>query len=212
MLENLRKHPIRTITTLAGIGLIALTLAKDNVHFGSVRLNNPKENHYTWGLAPSVKVKGKAKGNLHTFGLLGAGNTLGNDSTMTGNMRVYGLIGTMNTLENDSTITGNIRAQSLFLPMNNLENSTITGDMNVYGLIMSGNTLGRNSTITGNMSSYSLIMSGNTLGENSTITGNYNGKGLWVLTPKGSAFGSGTEIGLENYVHKIATVPSNSIE
>ena len=50
-------------------GLIALTSIKDNVHFGSVALNNPQENHYVWGILPETEIGGgKFKGKcLHNW-------------------------------------------------------------------------------------------------------------------------------------------------
>lgn len=102
------------ICALALTGLVAITSAKDNVHFGSVTLHNPQENHYVWGFLPTTEIKGKATGNFRTYGLLFGQNELGKNSQVTGNMSLYTLVGG-NTLGDNSSITGNIISKGLYI-------------------------------------------------------------------------------------------------
>ncbi len=125
---------------LLGAGLIALTATtalKDNVHFGSVTLNNPQENHYVFGIHQKTEIQGKnSKGNIYTLGLVGINELRGN-SQITGNMSAYGLMFAGNFLGYHSQITGN---------------------MSAYGSIIGENFLGYHSQITGNISNKGLFV------------------------------------------------------
>ncbi len=201
----IKENPKKSILGIGLAGLIATTALKDNVHFGSVTLNNPQENHYVWGILPTTKIQGvNSKGNIYTLGLVGGGNPLGDNSQITGDMNAYGLFVGKNELGDNSQITGNMNAYGLIGGVNELgDNSQITGNMNAYGLFFGENNLGNNSQITGNMGAYSLFIGNNALGNNSQITGNISNKGLFVYNSvAGSSLGSNDVKGLENYVHK----------
>ena len=67
----IKENPKKMIAGAGLAGLIAITSIKDNVHFGSVALNNPQENHYVWGIIPTTTLAGEnSRGNIYTFGLL----------------------------------------------------------------------------------------------------------------------------------------------
>ena len=113
LVKGVLKRPIRILAVAGLVGLSGLTIAKDNLHFGSMTLNNPQENHYVWGIAPKISVNGKAEGDMRAYGLGGGGNFVGDNSTLIGDMRAYGLIGGNNSVGDNSTLTGDIRAYSL---------------------------------------------------------------------------------------------------
>jgi len=132
-ISGLRKiinaHSKKIIIGLFLTGLVSIT-AKDNVHFGSVNLHNPKENHYAWGLKPTITIKGKAQGNYKSFGLIDGKNDIGDNSEVDGNMSSYGLIAGWNVIG---------------------DNSEVDGNMSGYGLIFGGNDIRNNSEINGNI-------------------------------------------------------------
>jgi len=66
LFKKIYKHKIKTCLIVGMMGLAALTISKDNVHFGSVTLHNPQGNHYVWGLIPVTRIAGNAKGNFRT--------------------------------------------------------------------------------------------------------------------------------------------------
>ena len=166
-LEAISKHPIRNTLSLGLAGLVLTTALKSNVHFsvGSLKIENPLENHYVWGVHPAVIIKGgKSKGNIYTIGLLGAINLLGEDilgedSRLKGDMNAYGLLGGGNLLTWGTMLTGNMNAYGTLLGKNELGyHSWIRGDMNAYGVLVSGNKPRISSFIKeGNMSSAGLI-------------------------------------------------------
>ena len=102
-------YPIKTVCALGLAGLVAVTALKDNVHFGSIKIHDPQENHYVWGIASLIEIEGKnSRGNFYNIGLIGSGIKLKKDSTFQGNMNSYGLVVGYNEMENNSTITGNM--------------------------------------------------------------------------------------------------------
>ncbi|MEK6934698.1 MAG: hypothetical protein AABW46_02360 [Nanoarchaeota archaeon] len=104
IVKKVIRKPIRN-SLLTGLAALVLTTAvRDNVHFGSIRLNNTQENHYIWGIFPTTEIYGNANGSIRTYGLFGAINSLGNTSTINGNVSGYGLIATRNELGDNSTI------------------------------------------------------------------------------------------------------------
>ena len=127
----------KTAVTLAlGTVLTTTTILKDNVHFGSVILNNPQKNQYVWGLLPSVKLRGKTDINLYSFGLFGAVNTV-KDNSQVNNMMAYGLI-VSNSVEDNSQVN-NMRAYVLVSGDNELWNhSRIIGNSRSIGFISEG--------------------------------------------------------------------------
>ena len=140
----IKENPKKMIAGAGLAGLIALTSIKDNVHFGSVELNNPQENQYVWGLFPETEINGEnSRGNIYTFGLFAGRNELRNNSQITGNMNVYGLFAGLNELRNNSQITGNMNAYGLFAGENDLENnSQITGDISNKGILVNNGVAG----------------------------------------------------------------------
>ena len=155
VLSWIKSHKIRSALCAGLLGLITTTALKDNVHFGSAKIYNPQENHYSWGLFPKLTFEGKnCQGNASAWGLA-----------------------ILSELEDDSSINGK---------------------MSSYGLFGGISRVGDNSTITGDMSSYGLVVGSSEVGDKSTITGDITSKGIFAVTPFGIAFGSNTEIGLEN--------------
>ena len=140
----IKENPKKMIAGAGLAGLIALTSIKDNVHFGSVALNNPQENHYVWGILPETEIGGEnSKGNVYTIGLLAGGNILKENSQLTGNMNAYSLLIGRNVLGNNSQITGNMNAYSLFFGENILKkNSQITGDISNKGFLVKNSVAG----------------------------------------------------------------------
>ena len=134
--HKINNHKVKYIAGIGLAGLVAITSLKDNVHFGAVNLNNPQENHYAWGLWPTIGISGKdIKGNFYSLGLLAGSNNLDANSTITGDMKAYGLL----------------------FGANNFDDSTITGDMKAYGLLVGWNIAEGNCKITGNIVSKGLI-------------------------------------------------------
>ncbi|MEK6823933.1 MAG: hypothetical protein AABY06_02755 [Nanoarchaeota archaeon] len=149
-LNWIKENPKKSILGIGLTALVATTALKDNVHFGSVQLDNPQKNQYAWGLFPTTTLAGEnAKGNIYTFGLVVGENHIGENSKITGNMNAYGLMAGANNLN---------------------ENSQITGNMNAYGLLIGRNVLGNNSQITGDISNKGIFVkntiAGFTLGSN----------------------------------------------
>src|SRR3989344_4958000 len=127
LLEKIREHKKKLCLAVGLAALIGVTAVKDNVHFGSVNIRDPQENHYSWGIGPATQVEGEGKCNIYTFGLL-AFNNVKENSKIEGNQRAYGLIAGVNVVGN---------------------NSSITGEQGAYGLIGGVNVAGNNSSITG---------------------------------------------------------------
>ncbi len=146
----IKENPKKSVLGIGLAGLIATTALKDNVHFGSVALNNPQENQYVLGILPTTEIHGKnSKGNIYTFSLIGGKNALKSNSQITGNMNTHSLVAGINILKSNSQITGN---------------------MNAYGLVVGENILGDNSKTTGNIFNRGLIvynsLAGISLGSN----------------------------------------------
>ena len=100
--KKLAEKPVRNITALGLAGLITLTAVKDNVHFGSVTLHNPQENHYVWGLAPTTTIKEGSKntnGNFYSAGIIYGKNKTENNVEVN-DMKAYGLFGENNVGDN----------------------------------------------------------------------------------------------------------------
>lgn len=140
-LNWIKENPTKSVLGIGLSALVATTSLKDNVHFGSVTLNNPQENQYVWGIWSETTIIGRnAKGNIHTIGLILGQNNFENNSKITGNMNAYGFIG------------------------GNRVFGEITGNMNAYGLIAGGNLLRENSKITGNISNKGILVRNNVAG------------------------------------------------
>ena len=180
--KKILERPIRNIVALGLAGLITITAAKDNVHFGSTTLHNPKENQYIWGIFPMTEIKGDAKGNIYTFGL------------------IYGA----NAVDKNRNVEGSIWANGLLVGGNEVgDNSKINEGMYANGLLVGGNEVGDNSKINEGMYANGLLVGGNEAGDNSVISGDVVSRGVIASTPLSWGLGSNKEVGLENYVHKI---------
>ena len=108
LISKITKNSRKSILAVGLATLVATTAIKDNVHFGSVTLNNPQESHYTWGLFPTTEVVGDAKGNFYTFGLLYGKNKFGQNSEIIGNASAYGIFIGRNDFGDAAKITGNL--------------------------------------------------------------------------------------------------------
>ncbi|MBI2045323.1 hypothetical protein HYT23_04665 [Candidatus Pacearchaeota archaeon] len=127
IIEWLKERPVKTALTLGLAGLVSVTALKDNVHFGSVNINNPQENHYTWGLAPITTITEATNPdvNLRTFGIIFAMNHAGENSEVR-DMSAYG---------------------GLLFGGNKAGDSSRVNDMSAYGLIFGVNDAGEGSMI-----------------------------------------------------------------
>ena len=135
IIEKLKNHSKKAIVTLGLVGLVATVAIKDNVHFGSVTLHDPQENHYAIGLIPTINIKGEANGNMRSYGLIMGNNSLGDGSSLTGDMSAYGLFGGNNSLGDGSSLTGDMSAYGLFGGNNSLgDGSSLTGDIISKGM------------------------------------------------------------------------------
>lgn len=181
LLEKIKNNPKKTIAVIGLAGLIAITTAKDNVHFNSITLDSPQENHYTFGILPTTEIRGDAKGNFYTIGLIVGENLIRENSSIVGDMSVYGLIVGVNSVE---------------------ENSSIVGDMYSHGLVMGLNLIKENSSIVGDMSAYGLIVGANDMLEESIITGNIFSHGITTMTPTEDGMGLSETTGLKNHTIK----------
>ena len=194
--------------TILGVGLTALlttTALKDNVHFESVQINNPQENHYVWGIIPTTTITGKdGKGKIRTFGLIYGASELENDSELKGDAKGYGLIFGRGRVGNNSNITGDAKGYGLIGGGGDVgNNSNITGDVKGYGLISGVGDVGNNSNITGDAKGYGLSFGVGKVGNNSNITGDLISKGLFSYNSiTGFKLFSSSVIGLKNYVVK----------
>lgn len=109
LVEKIIEHPKKSIFALGLAGLIALTAAKDNVHFGTTILKDVNENHYVWGLAPSTIIDDEdPKGNIYTFGILYEGNRFQVSATIEGDSVGIGGIGGYNDYSEKTEIKGNV--------------------------------------------------------------------------------------------------------
>src|SRR3989344_3885183 len=163
--KKLAEKPVRNITALGLAGLITLTAVKDNVHFGSVTLHNPQENHYVWGLAPTTTIKEGSKntnGNFYSAGIIYGKNKTENNVEVN-DMKAYGLFSGENNVE-----VNNMKAYGLFSGENNVGNNSKVNDMKAYGL------LGENNDEGNNMKAYGLFS-----GENNVEVNNMKAYGLF---------------------------------
>jgi len=216
--RKLISNPVKTAVIGGLIGLSALTLAKDNVHFGSVTLNNPQGNQYVWGVWPITKIKGDLKGNLYSGGLIG-GNVVENNS-QAGNLSAYFLIGANtvgdnsqaenlssycgvggNKVENNSQ-AGDFSEYGLLGGTNKIGNNSQAENLSIRGLIYGLNRVGKDSKIRRGMSANSLLVGSNRVGDKTEVNEYIISRGLVAYTPKrGFECGSDVELGIESYVH-----------
>ncbi len=82
----------KSLISIVLVGLLVGITLKDNVHFGAVTLNNSQENHYAWGIAPTITAKGDIKGNLSSYGLFMGANMLRDNSSIKGNAYIKGFL------------------------------------------------------------------------------------------------------------------------
>lgn len=114
--KKLAEKPVRNIAALGFAGLVTITAVKDNVHFGSVTLHNPQENHYVWGLMPTITIKKgskNTKGNLYNAGIIYGKNKI-EDNAEINNMKAYGLGGGANDVGDNTEIKGDIITKGIF--------------------------------------------------------------------------------------------------
>ena len=134
--KKLAEKPVRNITALGLAGLITLTAVKDNVHFGSVTLHNPQENHYVWGLAPTTTIKEGSKntnGNFYSAGIIYGKNKTENNVEVN-DMKAYGLFGENNV--GDNSKVNNMKLYGLIGGISNVgDNTEINGDIITKGII-----------------------------------------------------------------------------
>src|SRR3989344_8703747 len=164
--KKLAEKPVRNITALGLAGLITLTAVKDNVHFGSVTLHNPQENHYVWGLAPTTTIKEGSKntnGNFYSAGIIYGKNKTENNVEVN-DMKAYGLFGENNV--GDNSKVNNMKLYGLIGGENNVGDNSKVNNMKLYGLIGGENNVGDNSKVN-NMKLYGLIGGENNVGDNS---------------------------------------------
>ena len=128
--KKILERPIRNIVALGLAGLITITAAKDNVHFGSTTLHNPKENQYIWGIFPMTEIKGDAKGNIYTFGLIYGANAVDKNRNVEGSIWANGLLVGGNEVGDNSKINEGMYANGLLVGRNEAgDNSVISGDV-----------------------------------------------------------------------------------
>jgi hypothetical protein len=188
---------------LAFLALTATTSLKDNVHFGSTEIRNPKKNQYVWSLFfPKLTIRGEnAEGDFYSIGLLGSEINFPEGVNHTGNSNSTSLFASLNTYEENSTHTGNSNSTSLLVSLNTYEeNSTHTGNSNSTSLFASLNAYKENSTHTGNSNVKALLIGSNKYYPGATITGNSSAFGVLSETPSGLHFLCNKELGLENYI------------
>jgi hypothetical protein len=179
--KKVMKHPKKAVLALALAGLVGVTCAKDNVHCGSITLNNPQKNQYVWGLIPRVTVKGDVKGDVYTVGVLNF-NHLSEDSEMNGNFNSYGIIG------GDSHLW---------------KNSKLTGDMNSYGILGGFNYLHEDSEISGDLRGKGIFVGGVEMSEGVKVTGDVRIRGIISKNNNSTRAFKNTELGIEDYVHHV---------
>lgn len=202
------EYPKTSALALGLAGLITITAVKDNVHFGSTTLHNPQENHYTYGLMPTTIISEiktgenneSIKGKFYTFGLFGGHNKIKKGVKTDAKLFAYGLIGGGNDIQDNSKVN-NMSAYGLILCENFLGDNSKVNDVNAYG-VFGYNAVGNNSKVN-NMNAYGLIFGINNVGDNSEINGDVVSRGIIARTPFSVEFGSNSEIGLKNYIHKI---------
>ena len=124
---------------LGTVLLGAALCLKDNVHFGSTIINNPKRNHYVWGISPEVTVTGNnGKGNIRNFGILRPRSILKENSQLVGNLSAYSLAGSKVTLNGNSQICGDTSAYGFIFDEVKLEQNAqiVSGSVYSCGLVL----------------------------------------------------------------------------
>ncbi|MDP1728782.1 MAG: hypothetical protein Q8L27_01095 [archaeon] len=190
LVERILEKPIRNLA-IATLGtLIATTALKENVHFGSTTINNPKRNQYSWGLIPNLTIEGEeAKGNFYSFGLLITENKISANTRHDGNSTAIGLLAGFNTYESNSVHNGNSTAIGLVAGANfHGSNSVHNGNSTAIGLLAGGNIYETNSVHNGNSTAIGLIVGLNNYETNSVHNGNSGVKGIISEDSKGMQF------------------------
>ena len=144
----IKKNAGKLVAIVLASTLVAgTTVLKDNVHFGSVVLKNPKGDHYIWGTAPKMTIRGENfKGNLYAYGLLVGENKLEGNINFEGNLYAYGLFAGKNHVGGNSNLKGNMFAGGLIAGENSLENNShLEGNMYAHSLMANFNKLGNES-------------------------------------------------------------------
>lgn len=203
-------------TAIALLGAATLTTAlKDNVHFGSTKIYNPTNNHYVWGLSPTVEVEGKGEGNINNFGLLIPGIETEN-ANLTGDINNYGILLSGNSFK-DSAVKGDISAYAIIGSKNRCDGLSLTGDMKSCGVLAGINGISYSSShdnslhishFNGDLSAFGLFWGGHKFLPGSVLTGNISSRGLFADGPEDLSCGAQNIIGLENYIVK----EDNSVE
>ena len=226
--DFLIERPIRNLTSLGLAGLVAVTALKDNVHFGSLTLYNPKESHYVWGALPFVGIEGQDtcgdiynlgivsltevrsvsnhKGNLNSYGLIG-GLRVGDGCKIKGNISSYEGLVSVNGFGDNVRVEGNISAYGLVMGVNDFKNNTrIKGDMNAYGIGVGVNNIGDSTKVSndsraeGNVNQGAILFGGGAFKSGTKITGDVSSTGLVVKNIDGFSLGRKVHIGLEDYI------------
>jgi len=152
LIEGIRRAPKKTIAIASLAALVATTALKDNVHFGSSTVYNPKKNQYVWGIAPTTEIKGeRAEGNIYTIGLLGCQNKYQTNLVHNGNSTAIGLVLGGNEYKICSAHNGNSTSMGLAWGENiYLEDSKHDGNSIALGLVAALNRYNSNSVHSGN--------------------------------------------------------------
>lgn len=134
----IRKHWGKAIPALAIVGLSAVTLMKDNVHFGSTDFYSGSENQYVWGLFPEVQIKDGFSGDMRTYGLFTSIN-LESGTLMVGDMTSAGLIAATNVFHENSVYKGAATAYAIGYAGNIFRNGVrVSGDVIARGAMVDG--------------------------------------------------------------------------
>ncbi|MDD3174973.1 MAG: hypothetical protein PHU51_00680 [Candidatus Nanoarchaeia archaeon] len=125
-----QKMTPKTIAKTALATLIGVTMLKDNVHFGSVDLNNIHgENHYVFGVLPITEARGS--GNIYSFGLIAPITEL---DDYVGNSVSIGLLGAVSSV--DGKTNGNVSSMALLGTLSYFkENAKFNGDVNSWAIV-----------------------------------------------------------------------------
>jgi hypothetical protein len=157
--EKVLRNSKRTLAVAGLAGLVLTTCIKDNVHMGSVTLNNPKGNHYAWGILPKITINGRAEGSFYSMGLISGVNEYGSNAVHNGNSVGVGLINSINEYGLNAVHKGNSVGVGLIGSINEYgSNAVHKGNSVGVGLIGSINEYGSNAVHNGNSRVIGIIL------------------------------------------------------
>ena len=150
----------KSLAIVLATGMIGMA-SKDNVHIGSVTLNNIQKNQYVVGLGLNNKIIGKKmNGSVYSLGLLWSNNEVVGD------------------------LKGNVYSYALAVGINEIYAGNMQGNLCCGGVIGSNNVLNDSASINGHLSSIGVFIASNSLSKYTSIQGNSDSRALMAGGPR----------------------------